>query len=97
MNKNNFTVIPSDDPKAMEFWKRRKERDAYWSAVTLMRKEYIEEHKGMFDLTARPTIHYWAEEKYGFAMALDGQGNYTQEFTITDPKKFMLFQIKYWQ
>jgi hypothetical protein len=50
----------------------------------------------MFDLTVRPTVHYWAEQKYGFVMGIDGQGDYTGEYTVVDPKKFMLFQVKYW-
>lgn len=90
-------VIPLDDPRAQEFWKRRYERDTYWRAVRDMRREYTEQFKGVYDLTTRPTIHHWAEGKYGFAMVMDGQGNYTQDFTITNPKKFMLFQIKFWK
>ena len=36
-----------------------------------------------------------AELKYGIKMGIDWQGNYTQDFEVTDPKKYMLFQIKY--
>jgi hypothetical protein len=61
-----------------------------------MREEYVKEHEGIFDLTVRPTVHYWAEQKYGFIMGIDGQGDYTGEYTVVNPKKFMLFQIKYW-
>jgi hypothetical protein len=75
----------------------KAERDRYFDAIRRMRREYTETHKGIYDLTARPTVHYWAEEKYGFAMAMDGSGNYTAEYTVTNPKKFMLFKIKYWQ
>lgn len=76
---------------------RNKERDKYWNALYSMRSEYLSENKGQYDLTARPTIHYWAQRKYGFKMGLDGQGNYTRDYEVTDPKKFMLFQIKYWK
>ena len=76
---------------------RKAKRNQYWNSLHVMRKEYIEDHNGQYDLTARPTMHYWAELKYGFKMGLDGQGNYTQDYTVTDPKKFMLFQIKYWK
>ncbi len=75
----------------------KEERDRYFNSIRRMRHEYIEEHKGIYDLTARPTVHHWAEKKYGFAMALDGTGNYTADYTVTNPKKFMLFQIKYWK
>lgn len=76
---------------------RKEKRKQYWSALQSLRSEYLAENKGNYDMTARPTMHYWAELKYGFKMGLDGQGNYTEDYEVTDPKKFMLFQIKYWQ
>lgn len=76
---------------------RKEKRKQYWSALQSLRNEYLAENKGNYDMTARPTMHYWAELKYGFKMGLDGQGNYTEDYEVTDPKKFMLFQIKYWQ
>ena len=76
---------------------RKGKRTQYWNALQAMRKEYLEENKGVYDLTSRPTMHYWAELKYGFKMGLDSQGNYTQDYEVADPKKFMIFQIKYWK
>ncbi len=76
---------------------RRQRQNEYWNALFLMRNEYLEENKGQYDLTARPTLHYWAELKYGFKMGLDGQGNYTKEYDVVDPKRFMLFQLKFWK
>lgn len=74
-----------------------EERNRYWSAVHAMRPEYTAEYKHLQDPTARPTLNYWAEEKYGFKMETDGTGNYTANYTVVDSKKFMLFQIKYWR
>lgn len=76
---------------------RKEKRQQYWNALYLLRQEYLSENKGNYDITARPTMHYWAELKYGFKMGLDGSGNYTQDYDVVDPKKFMLFQIKYWK
>ena len=76
---------------------RKEKRQRYWNALYLLRQDYLADNKGDYDLTSRPTMHYWAELKYGFKMGLDGQGNYTQDYEVTDPKKFMLFQIKYWK
>lgn len=73
----------------------KAKRNQYWNAVYLMRKDYLEENKGITDLTVRPALHYYAQLKYGIKMGLDGQGNYTQDFEIVDPKKYMFFQIKY--
>jgi hypothetical protein len=76
---------------------QRARREQYWNALFSMRKEYMLENTGVYDLTSRPTMHYWAERKYGFKMGLDGQGNYTKDYEVTEPKKFMIFQIKYWK
>lgn len=78
-------------------WDReqRAKRDQYWNALFLMRNDYMEENRGILDPTVRPTLHYYAELKYGFKMGLDGQGNYTKEHVVVDPKRFMLFQLKY--
>ena len=73
----------------------RQKRDQYWNALFLMRNDYMEENRGILDPTVRPVLHYYAELKYGIKMGLDGQGNYTKEYQVVDPKKFMLFQLKY--
>jgi hypothetical protein len=74
---------------------KRAKRDQYWNALFLMRNDYMEENKGLLDPTVRPTLHYYAELKYGIKMGLDGQGNYTKDYDVVDPKKFMFFQLKY--
>ena len=95
--KMRYIVHPNE--KQFQEWdaERKRKRWDYWSALRLMRLEYMEDHKGVYDLTVRPTLHYWAEQKYGFRMETTGDGSYTENYTVTDPKKFMLFQIKYWQ
>jgi len=80
----------------LEYSKFAEERNRYWHAIHAMRPEYMEEFKGDFSMT-RPSVHYWAEQKYGFRMETDPSGNYTANYAVVDPKKFMLFQIKYWQ
>lgn len=71
-------------------------RQQYWNAIHAMRPEYMQDVQGQY--VQRPSVHQWALDKYGFQMAVDElTGGYTAEFTVVDPKKFMLFQIKYWQ
>ena len=71
-------------------------RDRYWAVLKDIRQnEYYEDYKGIYDLTARPTIHHYVEEKYGFAMGINGSGDYTADYTVTDPKKFLMFKIKF--
>jgi hypothetical protein len=69
-------------------------RNQYWGALISMRKEYENEVGNNTGMTG-PTMQYWAEGRYGFKIGTDGSGNYTQYYDIVDPKKFLLFQIKY--
>lgn len=96
MSKIQDSVEANDLFRRLEKDERAR-RDQYWNALHLMRKEYLEENSGVYDLTSRPTMHYWAELKYGFKMGLDSLGNYTKDYEITEPKRFMLFQLKYWK
>ena len=75
--------------------KNKDKRNQYWLAIRRMRQDYLNDYAGIYDLTIRPALHYYAELKWGIKMGLDGQGNYTQDFKVVDPKKYMLFQIKY--
>lgn len=80
-------------------WDRedRARRNQYWNALFAMRDDYMRENAGIIDPTVPPVLHYYAEMKWGIKMGLDHQGNYTKEYTVVDPKKFMLFQIKYFK
>jgi hypothetical protein len=91
-----YTINPAE--QSFQAWdaERKRKRWDYWSAVRSMRAKYLEENKGDLSMN-RPSLHFWAEGKYGFRMEADGSGNYTENYTVTDPKKFMLFQIKYWR
>lgn len=76
---------------------RKEKRNQYWRAIMSARSEYMTENKGVFDLTARPTVHYWMRMKYGIIMEMDSEGNYTQDFEVEDKNKFLIFQLKHWQ
>lgn len=91
MSQDDNDMIP--DKELLEW---RKARDLFYEIIRNMRQEYIEEHKGIYD-SSRPSVDQWANEKYGFQMVTDIQGNYIAEYTVTDPKKFMLFKIRYWK
>lgn len=91
------TTLPAERNYDQWAQEQKQKRWDYWTAVRKMREEYMAENAGVYDLTTRPSLHYWAEGKYGFKMGLDGTGDYTAEYTVVDSKKFLLFQIKYWQ
>jgi hypothetical protein len=71
-----------------------EQRRQYWGALHAVRSEYREAVGDNSGMTG-PTMPYWVEQKYGLRMGLDGSGNYTQHYDVVDPKRFMLFQIKY--
>jgi hypothetical protein len=72
----------------------KSKRWQYWNALHAVRKEYREAVGDNVGMTG-PTLPNWVEQKYGIKMGLDGQGNYTQEYTVVNPKRFMFFQIRY--
>ena len=69
-------------------------RNQYWNALHAVRTEYREAVGDNIEVKG-PTLPFWVEQKYGIKMGLDDSGNYTQYYDIVDPKRFMLFQIKY--
>ena len=92
---DGFLPMHKEDHQALE--ESRAKRRQYWGALKDARAEYLADNAGVLDLTARPTLHYWMEGKYGIKMGIDGQGNYTDSYSVVDPKKFMLFQIKHFK
>jgi hypothetical protein len=79
-------------------WKdeQKSKRWQYWNALHAVRSEYREavgDNEGM----TGPTLPFWVEQKYGIKMGINGEGQYTQEYDIVNPKRFMLFQIKYFK
>ena len=86
----------------MSGWRKRQieskdHRNSYWMAIRAMRSEYYKDQEGKYTPSVRPPIHEWAEKKYGFKMEIGIDSGYTENYTVIDPKKFMLFQIKYWR
>ena len=82
-----LTILP-EDIMATE------QRKQYWGALHAVRSEYREsvgDNAGM----VKSTFPHWMENKYGIKMGLDGSGNYTQEYSVSNPKRFLLFRIKY--
>jgi hypothetical protein len=73
-----------------------EQRIQYWGALHAVRAEYREAVGDNAEMTG-PTLPNWLEQKYGLRMGQDGSGNYTQYYDVVDPKRFMLFQIKYFK
>ena len=73
-----------------------EKRNQYWLALHAVRNEYYDEVGDNIEMR-EPTMPHWIEQKYGLKMGLDGVGNWTAYYDVVDPKKFMLFQIKYFK
>jgi hypothetical protein len=71
-----------------------EQRKQYWGALHDARKEYRSDVGDNVGMTGS-TFPHWMEQKYGIRMGLDGSGNYTQEYSVSNPKRFLLFRIKY--
>lgn len=94
---SKYAVHPMEENFRKWEQEDRYRRNQYWNALFAMRDDYMRENAGILDPTVRPVLHYYAEMKWGIKMGLDSQGNYTKDYTVVDPKKFMLFQIKYFK
>lgn len=70
---------------------RRLSRWDYWSNLRKLRSE--------FSLENTSTDHYafidWLANTHGFKPVLNEDLQYTDEFTVTDEKKFMVYVLKY--
>jgi hypothetical protein len=73
-----------------------EQRNQYWGALHAVRREYREAVGDNTGMTG-PTMPHWVEEKYGLRMGVNNDGQYTQEYEVINPKRFMLFQIKYFK
>lgn len=91
-----YSVHPVEQSYQDWATKQKAKRDDYWRALKRARNEYLQANTGNYDLTSRPTFHFFIEQHYGLKMGIDSLGEYTSEYQVVDPKKFMLFQIKYW-
>jgi hypothetical protein len=83
---------------ADEAWnyETKSKRWQYWNALHAVRSEYRLAVGNNINMVV-PTLPHWVEQKYGLRMGQDGSGNYTQDYEVVNPKRFMLFQIKYFK
>lgn len=73
-----------------------EKRNQYWHSLHAVRTEYREEVGDNAEMKG-PTLPHWLEQKYGLRMGHDEFGNWTEHYEVVEPKKFMLFQIKYFK
>ena len=73
-----------------EHWAEdRSRRWDYWNKLKRAKEEFLIES---------PDSDYfgnWLVEKYGIKLHYDSDGNITDDMSILDEQKFLLFQLKY--
>lgn len=80
-------------------WDSRRiaNRDAYWRALRTASSDYIKLTENCVEAdTGANGFYYYLQHNYGFKPELI-DGKYSDTYTVTEPKKFMLFQLQYWQ
>jgi hypothetical protein len=90
MNIKPFQDYDDDDPEI----DRRKNRWNYWSALKLVRKEYMENLAvldGQFDAY---DFEDYLEKNYGIKMNMVN-GNITDGYKIMDEKLYLVFLLKF--
>jgi hypothetical protein len=90
MNIKPFQDYDDDDPEI----DRRKNRWNYWSALKLVRKEYMENRAvldGQFDAY---DFEDYLEKNYGIKMNMVN-GNITDGYKIMDEKLYLVFLLKF--
>jgi hypothetical protein len=65
----------------------------WWPRLFKAREEYF----GASDLNTATieTFQDWLETEYGVRLVLDESGAITDEYTVTDEQKFLIFELKY--
>ena len=83
----DFQDYDDDDDKV----NRRLSRWNYWKNLRKLRSEFTEQNSS--------TDHYafidWLAKTHGFKPVLNNDLQYTDEFVVTDEKKFIVYVLKY--
>lgn len=83
----DFQDYDDDDDKL----KKHLSRWDYWKNLRKLRSEFAEQNTS--------TDHYvfidWLSNTHGFKPVLNSDLQYTDEFVVTDEKKFMVYVLKY--
>lgn len=82
----DFQDYDDEDPNV----KKRQARWDFWNVLKKLRKEYTEDG---INFDADEFIA-WVEDKYGLKLILNFTG-ITDDYTITDEQKYIIFRLKY--
>lgn len=83
----DFQDYDDDDDKV----EKRLSRWNYWSNLRKLRSEFGQQNTSNDHLV----FIQWLQDTHGFKPLLNDDYQYTDEFEITDHKKFMVYVLKY--
>jgi hypothetical protein len=70
----------------------RKKRDQYWRMLRSARHDFVGTGNSNTDPYA---FSHYLQQNYGLRPELDAYSNYSNEYTVIDEKKYLLFLLKY--
>ena len=65
----------------------------WWPRLFKAREEFDE--IGDLNTATIETFNDWLETEYGVRIVLDSVGDITDEYTVTDEQKFLIFELKF--
>ena len=83
----DFQDFDDDDDRI----NKRLSRWDYWKNLRLLRGEFAQENNSNDHFV----FHQWLQDNHGFRPILTIDNQYTDEFEVTDEKKFMVYILKY--
>lgn len=67
-----------------------EQRDQYRTALRASREEFLES-----PFVNKMSFPDWMEREYGVVMLKNSDGYYVMNYSVSDEKRFMLFQLKF--
>lgn len=83
----DFQDYDDDDPNI----EKRKNRFKYWENLIMLKNDFNAE-TGSKD---HREYLVWIENKYGIRPIENNEGMLTDDFTVTDEQKFLVYVLKY--
>jgi len=93
---SRYSVHPMEQHFTEWTEKKNANRMSYWDALRRADNEYKQLVNQAMEEYNLGGFYYFLQNNYGFRPdVIDGK--YAGTYTVTEPKKFMLFQLQYWQ
>jgi|LauGreDrversion4_2_1035121.scaffolds.fasta_scaffold269793_4 hypothetical protein len=75
--------------------KQKRQRNSYWRRIRECRHDYLESNPNIKHIISNAGFYQYLQEKFGIKLKFDNSGNISEDFEIVDPKRYMLFLLRY--